>query len=183
MSSPLDPHLQVLAPELAVGTALDLGCGTGQNSIWLATQGWTVTGVDVAGNAIKKAQTGARQADVDVSFLVADLIEWEPAGGFDLVVSTYALPPKGPGRTHALAAAAKAVTPGGTILICEFDLSLESEGWMSAKDLTDVDEIIKHLGAFEVLRADVEVTRHAHGDHERQVPVAVVIASRPAEAG
>ncbi len=177
--SPVDPHLQALVPKLQPKTALDLGCGAGQNSVWLASQGWTVTGVDFARNAITQAKAAAERADVEVSFVVGDLVDWEPDSTYDLVVSTYALPPEGPGRTHALRMAADAVAPGGTLLISEFDVSLAGEGWMAAQDLTSVEEVIGHLDGFEVERAEVETTRHAHGDHERQVPVAVVIATRP----
>ncbi len=177
-ASPVDPHLQALAPKLEPGTALDLGCGAGQNSVWLASQGWTVIGVDFARNAITQAKAAAEQAAVDVSFVVGDLVHWEPGSTYDLVVSTYALPHEGPGRSHALRMAADAVAPGGTLLISEFDKSLADEGWMASDDLTSVGEILGHLDGFDVGRAEVETTRHAHGDHERHVPVAVVIATR-----
>ena len=182
-ASPVDPHLHALVPKLESTTALDLGCGAGQNSVWLASQGWTVTGVDFARNAITQAKAAAERAAVEVSFVVGDLVDWEPDSTFDLVVSTYALPSEGPGRTHALRMAADAVAPGGTLLISEFDKSLADEGWMAAQHLTSVEEIIGHLDGFEVERAAVETTGHAHGDHERQVPVAVVIATRPDGSG
>jgi hypothetical protein len=44
------PHLH-LAREtngLAPGTALDAGCGTGAEAVWLAARGWHVTGADIA---------------------------------------------------------------------------------------------------------------------------------------
>ena len=41
--------------------ALDIGCGTGDNSIWLAQQGFSVTGTDVADVALTKAREKAAQ--------------------------------------------------------------------------------------------------------------------------
>jgi methyl halide transferase len=55
--------------------ALELGCGTGTNSVWLAQQGFEVTGVDVAPMAIARAKERARAAGVTVRFVVADLLE------------------------------------------------------------------------------------------------------------
>lgn len=181
IESPLDPMILELAPTLPVGSFLDLGCGAGQNSIWLAQRGWAVTGVDIAPSAIRLATEAADEMHVTASFVVADLAEWVPEGTFDLVASTYALPPAGRGRSHALAIAAAAVKPGGTILVAEFDRTSlgQQEGWLSDLDVTDVDELASHLGDFDIAKLTVETTRHAHGHDEQNYPVAVAIARRP----
>jgi SAM-dependent methyltransferase len=55
--------------------ALELGCGTGTNSVWLAQQGFEVTGVDVAPLAVEQAEKRARAAGVKAHFLVADVLD------------------------------------------------------------------------------------------------------------
>ncbi len=42
--------------DFSPGRALDLGCGEGGDSIWLAQHGWRVTAVDIAATAIARAQ-------------------------------------------------------------------------------------------------------------------------------
>jgi SAM-dependent methyltransferase len=54
---------------------LELGCGTGTNTVWLALQGFEVTGVDLAPLAIERAKQGARAAGVQANFVVADLLQ------------------------------------------------------------------------------------------------------------
>lgn len=67
--------------------AIDLGCGTGANAIYLAQQGFDVTGVDYAQAAIEKARARARDAGVQVSFLVDDLTNIHHASGtFDFLL-------------------------------------------------------------------------------------------------
>lgn len=54
--------------------ALDIGCGTGSSSVWLAQQGFDVTGLDVAPLAIERAKDRARAAGVQAKFLAADVL-------------------------------------------------------------------------------------------------------------
>ena len=49
---------------LTPGKALDLGCGTGTNSVYLAEHGWDVTGVDFVPRAIRAARQKAAAAGV-----------------------------------------------------------------------------------------------------------------------
>jgi SAM-dependent methyltransferase len=54
---------------------LELGCGTGTNSVWLAQQGFEVTGIDLAPLATEQAEQRAHAAGVKVHFVVADVLE------------------------------------------------------------------------------------------------------------
>ncbi|MFQ5967269.1 MAG: class I SAM-dependent methyltransferase [Acidimicrobiia bacterium] len=164
-----------LASELRPGTALDLGCGAGQNSVWLAQRGWTLTGVDFAPSAIAQAEAAAQSAGVAISFLVGDLEVWEPNQLFDLVFSTYAQPPRGSGRSHGLATAAGAVKRGGTLMVVEFD---QTAGLWNDDDLLTLEEVTEHLDDFEASRAEIEITKHAHGHEGSDYPVVVVVAKR-----
>lgn len=62
-------------------TALEIGCGTGDNAIWLAQQGFDVVAVDAIGIAIERARKKAEQASVKCSFLVQDILETEVEDG------------------------------------------------------------------------------------------------------
>ena len=55
------------------GSALDLGCGTGTNSIYLARHGFSVTGVDFSPKAIELGRQKARQAGVTIDFHRGDV--------------------------------------------------------------------------------------------------------------
>jgi SAM-dependent methyltransferase len=64
---------------------LEIGCGTGTNCVWLAQQGFDVTGIDMAPLAIEQAQKRARSAGVEARFLAADVLnlpELDGAFGF-----------------------------------------------------------------------------------------------------
>jgi SAM-dependent methyltransferase len=76
-------------PALSPGAALDVGCGTGDSSIYLAQHGWHVTGVDFVAKALDKARAKARAAGVPVDFVHADVTHLSQAGiagGFQLIV-------------------------------------------------------------------------------------------------
>lgn len=54
--------------------ALDVGCGTGDNVIWLAQQGFNISGCDISSTAIDKARGRAKAAGVECSFDVQDFL-------------------------------------------------------------------------------------------------------------
>lgn len=59
---------------------LEIGCGTGTNSVWMAQQGFEVTGIDVAPLAVEHAKKRAHMAKVDVRFVVADVLDLPDLG-------------------------------------------------------------------------------------------------------
>lgn len=76
-------------PALRAGKALDVGCGTGDSSIYLARHGWKVTGIDFVPKALDKARAKAGAADVSIDFVHADITQLSQAGvgaDFDLIV-------------------------------------------------------------------------------------------------
>ena len=54
--------------------AVDLGCGTGNYSIYLASQGFDVTGIDISFTAIELARNSAIQKGIKCGFTVADVL-------------------------------------------------------------------------------------------------------------
>ena len=79
----------VNGPEaLTPGRALDLGSGLGRKAIFLASNGWEVTGVEMVPRAVARAKRRAAQAGVQVDFRVGDVTRLEAVGltsGFDLL--------------------------------------------------------------------------------------------------
>ena len=60
--------------------ALDVGCGTGDNSIWLAQNGFEITGTDIAELAIESARKKALQANAKCAFVAVDFLTSRIAG-------------------------------------------------------------------------------------------------------
>ena len=55
---------------------LDIGCGTGDNSIWLAQKKFQVIGTDTSDIALEKAKEKASKANVKCDFRHADFQTW-----------------------------------------------------------------------------------------------------------
>ena len=107
---------------LAPGRALDLGCGTGTNCIYLARHGWEVVGVDFSVLAICRARRKARWAGVDCQFYREDVTDLAfLADPFDLALDIgclHSLPPEDWERYAA--EVAWLVRPGGLYLLYAF---------------------------------------------------------------
>jgi 2-polyprenyl-3-methyl-5-hydroxy-6-metoxy-1,4-benzoquinol methylase len=79
--------LTVLRKHLPQGTILDLGCGSGWTSLFLARGGWNVVGVDISERMIEIARERAQRENVSATFEVADVEELDlPRRDFDGVL-------------------------------------------------------------------------------------------------
>jgi SAM-dependent methyltransferase len=61
--------------------AIELGCGTGTNAVWLAQQGFDVTAVDLSSQALSRARAASEGAKVN--FVCADVLNLPDLGTFD----------------------------------------------------------------------------------------------------
>ncbi len=107
--------LRRFAEPLAPGRALELGCGKGDDAVWLAARGWSVLAVDISATALGYAAANAERAGVvdRVTFEQHNLAESFPEGPFDLVTANFlAANP----REVVLPSVARAVASGGHLL-------------------------------------------------------------------
>jgi thioredoxin reductase/SAM-dependent methyltransferase len=111
---------------LPPGRALDVGCGEGADAVWLARQGWDVTGLDLSEVALQRAAQHAQQAETQVQWVHADLLDAPlPPSAYDLVSVHYAalLQTADHDAERKLLAA---VAPGGLLLVVHHaDIDLE----------------------------------------------------------
>jgi len=136
------------------GRALDLGCGEGRNTIWLAERGWPSTGVDYSRVSIERARKLAAHRGVELRFVEADVTTWNPErGAYALVIVSYLqLPADDLRRVWALAATALDVG-GELFLIGHAGRNLEegSGGPRDSEVLWDPDEIADELRRLELV--------------------------------
>ena len=78
--------LAEICQERKAGKALDIGCGAGTDSVFLASQGWDVTSLDFMEKALEYTQQRAAEAGVSVTPVVADITTWDPPDQYDLVL-------------------------------------------------------------------------------------------------
>jgi 2-polyprenyl-3-methyl-5-hydroxy-6-metoxy-1,4-benzoquinol methylase len=80
-------ELQRIVAEVPIAPcrALELGCGTGANAIWLAQRGFEVTAFDLSSRAVDRARQRADSSGVSIHLLVADVLDprAEVSGPFD----------------------------------------------------------------------------------------------------
>lgn len=136
---------------LPPGRALDVGCGTGTQSVYLAGQGWEVTGIDAVDRPLRRARARASASGVSVRWIRGDVTKLQEAGlepGISLFFDR--------GCFHGLnerqrAAYASGVTelaaPGATLLL----MSFAPNNVLVAPTGADEPEIVRTFGGWELV--------------------------------
>lgn len=167
------------------GRALDVGCGEGADAIHLASRGWDVVALDVAGPALERGRRAAENAGE----AIADRIEWVQAGlldaglapqSFDLVSVFY--PALARAEDDAVERSLRElVKPGGTLLMVAHAFVDRERALSHGFDpdlLVTGDDVVAQLGqGWQVEREITErnVTEGAGAHHHADV---VIIARR-----
>lgn len=151
-----DETLVELAGPLTPGRAIDLGCGPGRNAIWLARQGWRVTGVDASAVGLAKAEARARAAGVALELLQDDVLDLAPPPeSTDLVVVANLHFPPGE-REGFFARAVASLAPGGHLYVVGHHLESLGRAGPPSPERLYTEELLAEL----LTPLTVEVRRH-----------------------
>jgi SAM-dependent methyltransferase len=136
------------------GRALDLGCGTGTNAIYMAQHGWDVTGIDFTPRAIEMAKAKVAAATVKPKIIRGDVSQLESLGvgdGYSLVFDLGCLHSIPESKRDGYARGVTAVTVrGADYLVFGFYRRLNR---LANLKLTQ-DELARRFGSdWEIVRA------------------------------
>jgi malonyl-CoA O-methyltransferase len=128
----LDAKVVRRAPiAVAGGDVLELGCGTGKNTVWLAERARSVVALDFSDGMLARARERLESASgaAHVRFVRHDVREpWPvPAGSADVVVGNLVLEHVAD-LAPVFAEAARVLRPGGQLLLCELHPERQRRG-------------------------------------------------------
>ena len=164
---------------LTPGTALDVGCGEGGDAIWLARQGWRVTGTDFSAVALERCAGLADEAGVAdrTEWRQVDARSWQSDGEqWDLVSSQFIHLSDG-GMPDLVRRLGDAVAPGGTLLVVGHHPSdLETGLRWSINDILFAPEDL--VPGLDADAWDVRTEVRVREEHEVTVRDSVLVAHR-----
>jgi 2-polyprenyl-3-methyl-5-hydroxy-6-metoxy-1,4-benzoquinol methylase len=140
------------------GTALDVGMGQGRNAIWLAQQGWDVTGFDPAEKAVALAQNTAARLGVKIHTEIKGTETFDFGDRrWDLILISYA---GGRGMTDQVQ---RALRPGGILIIESFHHDATKGTSIGEGVVFDTGDLPKLFPALRVVRYEEPVVKADFG--------------------
>jgi 2-polyprenyl-3-methyl-5-hydroxy-6-metoxy-1,4-benzoquinol methylase len=131
---------------LVPGQALDIGVGQGRNAMFLAQQGWKVTGFDRAEKAVALAQQRAAAAGVKISTYTqgSEAFDWGE-NRWDLIVATYE--PIREFRDQLI----RSLRAGGIVVVEAAHLDANKSGNIDPSVVFDTNELLRLFPGFRIL--------------------------------
>lgn len=167
----VDPWLEKVFPLLPKGTALDVACGLGHNSLYLAENGFSVTAVDVSETALKLLNEEGQKRHLIINSQQIDL-EGEallPDGPFDLLLNFFYL------HRPLLPQELAIVKPGGIAVIRTFSrIGAGQTGKVSAEMSLAAGELLEIFSGWKILLHEEGVEPSKKGG-----TLAGIVAQRP----
>lgn len=148
------------------GTVLDVGCGEGRNSIFLAEKGFVVDAFDISEAGIEKAKRIASTRGVEVNFVCRDLATFVFEKKYDVIISHGVLHLcEEADRNTFIERAKQHTSAGGYNAIGVFTNRLPAtpDNALFTKSLFDVGELPSRY-------ADWEIAHHLEGIFEDSHP-------------
>ena len=157
------------AGALPAGRALDIGCGTGTQAMYLAGIGWYVTAIDAVDRPLARARARADAAGVKVNWLKADVAELGALGlepGFTLAFDRGCFHGLGDSERAAYAAGVTALAaPGASLLMMAFGPNRVP----AAPAGVEETEIVARFQGWDLVSTQVDTEREIAGPL-RKVP-------------
>jgi SAM-dependent methyltransferase len=128
------------------GTALDAGMGQGRNAIYLAQQGWTVTGFDPAERAVAAARERAHRLGVRLNAIVdsEEHFDWG-RDRWDMIVRSYVR------VRDSVQQVFDSLKPGGVVVIEAFHHDSTKTASISGVVVFDTNELLRLFDKFRVV--------------------------------
>ena len=147
------------------GSALDVGMGQGRNAIYLAQQGWTVTGFDPADKAVAQANATAAKLGVTLNTVVKtdEDFDWGE-NRWDLIVLSYV------GAREFVDRVVRSLKPGGIVVVEGFHRDVTKTNPVGGSVVFDTNELPALFSKLRVLRyEDVDAKNDFGRDSSRAV--------------
>jgi 2-polyprenyl-3-methyl-5-hydroxy-6-metoxy-1,4-benzoquinol methylase len=147
------------------GSALDVGMGQGRNAIYLAQQGWAVTGFDPAEKAVAQANATAAKLGVKLTTVIQGSEDFDfGENRWDLIVLSYVTVRDIADRV------VRALKPGGIVVVEAFHRDVTRVRPVGGGVVFDSNELLNLFGKLRVLRyEDADATSDFGGAGSRAV--------------
>ena len=174
-----DPSLKDAVAHIAPTDALDLGCGEGRNSLFLARAGFQVTAVDFADVALDRLQAVAGNEGLTIETICEDMFTYlTTAQSFHFVVLAN-IHPERRERLNLYERLHHIVAPGGWLYIIGHHVDSFGIAGPPNKDLLIDEEEIR--AAFNGFLVHTRTKVSDVSDHGHAAPSLVAVLERPIE--